>query len=120
MAGLGFRERVQCRAAIDDALSAWLRPQAAAAAEALLLRAGVPAAALATSLDLVNSNHLKERGFWEAHGGGVLPSLPWRASFGKASGAAPELGADTGVVLRKVLGLSRDEIAALGSSGALG
>jgi crotonobetainyl-CoA:carnitine CoA-transferase CaiB-like acyl-CoA transferase len=120
MARLGFRERAQCRATIDDALSAWLRPRAAAAAEALLLRAGVPAAALATSLDLVENNHLKERGFWEAHGGGILPGLPWRASFGRASGAAPELGADTGVVLRKVLGLSRDEIAALGSSGALG
>jgi crotonobetainyl-CoA:carnitine CoA-transferase CaiB-like acyl-CoA transferase len=120
MAGLGFRERVRCRAAIDDALSAWVRPQAAAAAEAELLGAGVPAAALATSLDLVNNNHLKARRFWEEHGGGVLPGLPWRASFGKASGAAPELGADTGVVLTEVLGLSRDEIAVLGTSGALG
>jgi len=120
MAGLGFRERVRCRAAIDDALSAWVRPQAAAAAEAELLGAGVPAAALATSLDLVNNNHLKARRFWEEHGGGVLPGLPWRASFGKASGAAPELGADTGVVLTEVLGLSRDEIAALRTSGALG
>ena len=120
MAGLGLRERVQRRAIIDDALSAWLRPQAVAAAEALLLRAGVPAAALATSLDLVNSNHLKARGFWEEYGGGALPSLPWKASFGRASGAAPELGADTGVILSEVLGLSGDEIAALGNSGALG
>jgi len=111
---------VQRRAIIDDALSAWLRPQAVAAAEALLLRAGVPAAALATSLDLVNSNHLKARGFWEEYGGGALPSLPWKASFGRASGAAPELGADTGVILSEVLGLSGDEIAALGNSGALG
>jgi crotonobetainyl-CoA:carnitine CoA-transferase CaiB-like acyl-CoA transferase len=120
MAEFGFRERVQCRAAIDNALSAWLRPQAAAAAEAELLRAGIPAAALASSLELVKNNHLKERGFWEAHGSGVLPGLPWRASFGRASGAAPELGADTGVVLREVLGLLHDEIAALRASGALG
>ena len=95
MAGMGFRERTQQRAAIDEALTAWSRPQSASAAAAELLRAGIPAAALANSRDLVASDHLRERGFWEAHGTGVLPGLPWRASFGRTSGAAPELGADT-------------------------
>jgi crotonobetainyl-CoA:carnitine CoA-transferase CaiB-like acyl-CoA transferase len=120
MAGLGFRGRAERRAAIDDALTAWLRPQAADAATAELLRAGIPAAALATSLNLVESDHLNERGFWEAHGAGVLPGLPWRASFGRAPGAAPELGADAEVILGDVLRLSSDEIAALRNSGALG
>jgi benzylsuccinate CoA-transferase BbsF subunit len=120
MAELGFRERVERQVAIDDALSAWLRPQAATAVEAELLRAGVPAAALATALDLVNNNYLNERGFWDAHGAGVLPALPWRASFGQAPGAAPELGADTEAVLREALDLSSDEISALRKSGALG
>jgi benzylsuccinate CoA-transferase BbsF subunit len=120
LTGLRFSERVARQAAIDDALSAWLRPQLAQAAEAELLRSGIPAAALATSLDLVESDHLKERGFWQEHGTGVLPGLPWRASFGRASGAAPKLGADTETVLEDVMRLSRGEIAKLRRSGALG
>jgi crotonobetainyl-CoA:carnitine CoA-transferase CaiB-like acyl-CoA transferase len=120
MAGFGFRGRAERRAAIDEALAAWLRPQAADVAATELLRAGIPAAALATSLDLVESNHLNDRGFWEAHSAGVLPGLPWRASFGRTSGPAPEFGADTDAVLREVLRLSSDEIAALRASGALG
>jgi crotonobetainyl-CoA:carnitine CoA-transferase CaiB-like acyl-CoA transferase len=120
MAGMGFRERAEQRAKVDDALAAWLRLRAAKAAEAELLCAGIPAAVLATSLDLVGSDHLRERGFWEPHGPVVLPGLPWHASVGRASGAAPELGADTDAVLREVLDSSSDEIAALHRSGALG
>ena len=103
-----------------EALAVWLRPKPAAAADAELLRAGIPAAALANARDLVNSDYLKERGFWEPYGGGVLPGLPWLASFGRTSGPAPELGADADTVLREVLDLSADEIAALHRSGALG
>jgi crotonobetainyl-CoA:carnitine CoA-transferase CaiB-like acyl-CoA transferase len=120
MTELGFGERRQRRASIDRALAAWLRPKPAAAAEAVLLRAGIPAAALASSRDLVGSEHLKQRGFWDAHTAGVLPGLPWRASFGRVSGPAPQLGSDTETVLREVLALSAEEIAALHRSGALG
>jgi len=118
VADLGFCERAEQRIAIDEALASWLRPKAAKAAAAELLRAGIPASALATSRDLVGSEHLREREFWEPHRSGVLPGLPWRASFGRASGAAPELGADTDAVLREVLDLSSDDIAALRKSGA--
>ena len=111
---------MQRRAVIDQVLAAWLRLKPAAAAEAELLRAGIPAAALANSRDLVNSDHLRKRGFWESRAAGVLPALPWQASFGRISGLAPELGADTAPVLREVLDLSPDEIAALYRSGALG
>jgi crotonobetainyl-CoA:carnitine CoA-transferase CaiB-like acyl-CoA transferase len=120
MAKLGFGERQQHRATIDQALAAWLRSITATAAEAELLRAGISAAALANSGDLVNSDHLKQRGFWDAHAAGVLPALPWRASFGRISGPAPELGADTDTVLTQVLDFSSGEIAALHRSGALG
>jgi crotonobetainyl-CoA:carnitine CoA-transferase CaiB-like acyl-CoA transferase len=120
MADLRPSERLERRGAIDQVLAAWLRRQPAKAAEAELLRAGIPAAVLANSLDLVDNDHLKQRGFWEAHAAGVLPGLPWRASFGRKSGAAPELGADTEAVLDKVLGLSPREIAGLRQSGALG
>jgi crotonobetainyl-CoA:carnitine CoA-transferase CaiB-like acyl-CoA transferase len=120
MAELGFGERQHRRAAIDQMLAAWLSRKPAAAAEAVLLRAGVPAAALANSRDLVNSNHLEERRFWEPHGAGALPTLPWQASLSRRSGPAPELGADTDTVLRDVLELSPKDIAALHRSGAIG
>jgi crotonobetainyl-CoA:carnitine CoA-transferase CaiB-like acyl-CoA transferase len=103
-------------AALADRLS---RLDAATAADALVGE-GAAAAALASSLDLVASEHLRQRGFWEVHGTGVLPGLPGRASFGRRSGAAPGLGADTDAVLTEVLGLSRGEIAALREQGALG
>jgi crotonobetainyl-CoA:carnitine CoA-transferase CaiB-like acyl-CoA transferase len=76
MAELGFGERQQHRAAIDRALAAWLYPKPTMAAEAELLRAGIPAAALAKPRDLVDSDHLKQRRFWDAHKAGVLPALP--------------------------------------------
>jgi len=120
LAELGFLDRVERRGEIDNALAAWAQPRAAVDAETELLRAGIPAAALTTSLDLVRSNHLNARAFWEPHSAGVLPGLPWQASFGRASGPAPELGADTGVVLSDVLGLSDEKIAALRGAGALG
>jgi benzylsuccinate CoA-transferase BbsF subunit len=120
LAELGLGERLQHRSEIDQALAAWLRPQPAAAAEAELLSAGVPATALANALDLVNSDHLRERGFWQPHDGGVLPDLPWRASFGRICGPAPKLGADTETVLQEVLDLPAGKITSLRRSGALG
>jgi crotonobetainyl-CoA:carnitine CoA-transferase CaiB-like acyl-CoA transferase len=120
LAGFAAQERRERQREIDAALAAWARPLRAAEAAAELLRAGVPAAALATSGDLVASLHLKARGFWEVHGSGVLPGLPWRAGFGRAAGTAPGLGADTDAVLREIANLCPQDIAALRQSGALG
>jgi crotonobetainyl-CoA:carnitine CoA-transferase CaiB-like acyl-CoA transferase len=120
MSGMGIRQRIELRARIDDQLTIWLRPRTAPATAADLIRAGVPAAALANSVDLVHSEHLQQRGFWERHGAGVLPGLPWRASFGRTSGPAPQLGADTEAVLAEMLGYSAVEITALRQSGAIG
>jgi crotonobetainyl-CoA:carnitine CoA-transferase CaiB-like acyl-CoA transferase len=120
LAALTLSERNERRREIDEVLAAWAQPQPAETAAAALIRAGVPAAALATSRDLVDSTHLKARGFWDPHGNGVLPGLPWRASFERASGPAPGLGADTEAVLREVLGLAPEEIAALRASGIFG
>jgi crotonobetainyl-CoA:carnitine CoA-transferase CaiB-like acyl-CoA transferase len=118
--GLGFHARMEQRAEIDDTLAAWLRPRGVEAAADELLRAGIPAASPATSLGLVKNDHLRERGFWDPHDGGVLPGLPWHTSFGQISGPAPPLGADTETLLADVLGLPADEIAALRRAGALG
>ena len=97
----------------------WLGDSAAQDAETRLLSRGVAAAALASSVDLAASEHLRARGFWEPNGDGVLPGLPWRASFGRISGSAPGLGADTDAVLTDVLGLPPAEIARLRGVGAL-
>jgi crotonobetainyl-CoA:carnitine CoA-transferase CaiB-like acyl-CoA transferase len=102
--------------ATDEALSHWAASQSAAAAAETLLKAGIPAAALARTEDLVKSPHLAARGFWEDG----LPGLPWRSSFGRATGPAPALGADADQVLADVLGLPRERIADLRASGALG
>ncbi len=102
LADLDFAARVSRAAEIDLALREWLRDQDAAAAERVLLTARIPAAALASSADLINNAQLRARGFWDQHGSGVVPGLPWRASFGRAMGPAPALGSDTEAVLRTI------------------
>jgi crotonobetainyl-CoA:carnitine CoA-transferase CaiB-like acyl-CoA transferase len=81
--------------------------------------AGIATATLARSADLVGCSHLRARGFWDAHGSGVLPGLPWRTSFGRATAPAPDLGADTAAVLQEVLGMDAADIAALRAAGAI-
>jgi benzylsuccinate CoA-transferase BbsF subunit len=88
----------------DTIIADWASTQDASAAAASLTRAGIPAAALASSADLVADQHLRARGFWDEHANGVLPGLPWQASFGRAIGPAPALGADTDRVLRDLSG----------------
>ena len=91
----------------------------AAKAAAALTRDGTAAAALARSADLVNSEHLQARYFWDRNDIDLLPGLPWQASFGRATGPAPALGADTDAVLSRILGLSPENIRHLRDAGAL-
>jgi crotonobetainyl-CoA:carnitine CoA-transferase CaiB-like acyl-CoA transferase len=116
----GLVERRERSRSIDAALAGWLLPHGAADVARRLRGAGVPAAALANALDLVTEPHLRARGFWDGHTGGVIPGLPWCASFGRTSGPAPGLGADTETVLRHVLGYATADIAALQTAGAFG
>ncbi len=120
LAQLDLAGRVERLRQIDDIINAWTAPQQAAAAAAMLQRAGIAAEVLARSGDLVASDHLRERGFWDAHGAGVLPGLPWHASFGRVFGPAPALGGDTDGALQDVLGLSPGEISRLREARALG
>jgi crotonobetainyl-CoA:carnitine CoA-transferase CaiB-like acyl-CoA transferase len=116
MVALDLGQRIDAGQPIDAALTAWAAAQSAATTADTLLKAGIPAAALARTGDLVKSPHLAARAFWDAQ----LPGLPWRASFGRAIGPAPALGADTDDVLSGVLGLSPERIAELRTSRALG
>ncbi|MCG8544920.1 MAG: CoA transferase [Alphaproteobacteria bacterium] len=113
-------ERLSRREEIDAALAEWARPMSAPSAAAVLVEIGIPAAAVASSRDLAEDPHLKRRGFWEADASGRLPGLPWRASFGRRTGAASALGEDTVAVLQETLDLSAERIAELQKSGALG
>jgi benzylsuccinate CoA-transferase BbsF subunit len=120
LVSLGPDQRRDAQHAIDAALTDWAGGRSAASAADLLLKAGIPAAALARHSDLVQSPHLAARGFWDKHGAGVLPGLPWRASFGRALGPAPALGADADQVLATVVGLSPERIAELRATRVLG
>jgi len=120
MATLDLAQRMAAERIIDAALTAWAAHQSASAASRTLLDAGIPAAALTRSEDLLRSPHLTARSFWDSQDTGVLPGLPWRASFGRATGPAPDMGAHTDEVLGGVLGLTPERIAELRSSGALG
>ncbi len=104
----------------DAALSAWCLSRNADETAALLARMGIPAAPVTGSFDLVESAHLRARGFWDRLGAGVVPGLPWRASYGRTLGSAPGLGEHTDAVLREILGLDAERIAALRRAGALG
>lgn len=120
LAVLDVARRRADEAIIERALTDWACGREASDAEAHLIAAGVPAASLAHATDLVRCEHLRARGFWSAHGNGVLPGLPWSASFGRAEGPAPGLGADTQPVLREVLGYAPDRIEAMRSDGVFG
>ncbi len=120
IADMEVSDRIEAARVIDSAMADFLGPMTSAEAERVLLDAGVPAAALARSGDLLRSAHLAARGFWHDFGSAVLPGLPWRTSFTPYTAPAPALGAHTDDVLREVLGLTSDAIGALRSAGALG
>jgi crotonobetainyl-CoA:carnitine CoA-transferase CaiB-like acyl-CoA transferase len=120
MKGLDLAGRRAEREAINATLLTWAAPQRAKDAERLMTASGIPSAALARTQELVESEHLRARGFWDAHSDGLLPGLPWQASFGHQSGLAPGLGEHTNIVLSDILGMHQAEINALKGDGVLG
>jgi crotonobetainyl-CoA:carnitine CoA-transferase CaiB-like acyl-CoA transferase len=115
-----FKTRQRSAPLIREVLAQWASVRTSLEAQELLLRAGVPAAALATSKNLADSEHLKARGFWEQSGAGNLPGMPWRSSLERVQGQAPALGEHTESVLSSVLGLTPQAIKHGREQGAFG
>jgi crotonobetainyl-CoA:carnitine CoA-transferase CaiB-like acyl-CoA transferase len=113
-------ERRERRDKIDKLLSVFISKQNSDEGACKFTTAGIPAAAVMSTAKLVAEPHLRARGFWERHEGGVLPGLPWQSDFGREIGPSPALGEHTDRVLERVLGLSVAEIATLRDAGALG
>lgn len=119
LAGLSLPEREKAADRIERILSEWTAVRSPEDASGILSAAGIAAAPVASSADLVASSHLRARGFWEPSGSGTLPGLPWLADFGRAGGSAPGLGEHTDNVLADVLGLGADDRARLRAADAI-
>jgi crotonobetainyl-CoA:carnitine CoA-transferase CaiB-like acyl-CoA transferase len=119
-------ERLRNQDALQEPIAAWTRTRSKHEAAGALQEAGVPAAAVHNAKDALASPYLHARGFYteldhpEA-GRHLYPSLPFH--LGETPGAqlraAPCLGADTHDILRGVLGMSDEAIAALDAAGTI-
>jgi benzylsuccinate CoA-transferase BbsF subunit len=114
--------RLRHKPELDRELALWLGGRAAAEAEAILQREGVPAARSRHAGEVVADPHVVERGlFPELPDGSRTTALPWMDSEGWRGRftPAPDLGADNDYVFRELLGLSAEEVAALTRAGAI-
>jgi crotonobetainyl-CoA:carnitine CoA-transferase CaiB-like acyl-CoA transferase len=112
--------------AIDEQLRSWTADKSAVELAELLCAAGVPAAEVIASRDVVHNPQLRHRGLFETKphrvtGEHALPTLPFRFSRVDSwlARPAPTLGEHNDEVLAEI-GLSADEIAALRSAGIVG
>ena len=111
---------------IDDELRSWTKDRDADELAELLARAGVPAGVVIPAREVVDNPQIRHRGLFEPErhpltGDHELPTLPFRFSRVPAwlRRPSPSLGEHNHEVLTE-LGLSPDEIAALGERGVIG
>lgn len=112
---------------IDTVLAAWTRGQDAAGLAERLQAAGVAASAVATGQDLVEADEqLAARGFYQMLDHPVAGPVPHEgivarlsATPGALTAPAPLLGQHTAAVLRELLGLDDERLAALAAAGAI-
>ena len=117
---------------LDEALAARTALHDGLALERRLASAGVPAAVLRNTLDVLYDPHLEARGYWQwrerAHvGDQPNPSAPFRpvAEDGESrpyavEWPAPTLGQHNREVLTRLLGLSEDELNVLERDKVIG
>jgi len=109
---------------LDEIISAWTADRTHRDAAAALQAAGVSAEPVLTIPELVADPHLNERAFWEdvthlESGTWKTEAPAWRFSRTPAHARlpAPAFGEHNDYVLRELLGLSDDEVAALERDG---
>jgi crotonobetainyl-CoA:carnitine CoA-transferase CaiB-like acyl-CoA transferase len=114
------------RTEVDATLARWCAARDAFEAAAALRDAGVPAYAVLRPSDLYRDPQLVHREFFATLDHSVMGPTPYDGLVTKFSAtpgclrkAAPCLGEDTDHVLRDILALSDDEIAACAAAGAL-
>lgn len=112
--------------ALDALIADWTRGQDRHDLAARLQAAGIPASAVETAPDLAQSPYLRARGFYTELDHPVAgrhdhPGLPFHSEIagGSARFAAPAYGEANEYVLREVLELPEEEIAAILASGAM-
>ena len=121
----GNAGRVAHEQEIDAALSAWCAQRNAADAIALLEQARVPAGPIYNVADMMADPHFRSRGLFEGVdiGGSELqiPAIMPRlvGTPGATRWPGPGLGSHTERVLRELLGLDAEAIAALRADGVI-
>jgi crotonobetainyl-CoA:carnitine CoA-transferase CaiB-like acyl-CoA transferase len=106
-------------------VAAWARDRDAADAAAELQAAGVPAGPLLDARDLLTSEHLRARGFYEdvdvGRGCGVRPVIgrPYRLRGARVRGPAPAFGEANDDVLHGLLGIGDTRLAELRRLGVV-
>ena len=124
------REHLNARRAlrpqVDQALGAWLAQRSAAEAAQALCAAGVPAAVVSRPTDLLSDPQLLHRDYlaqMDVPGRGATTIEMHSSNFTLTSARVrrppPVLGQHTEAVLRDLLALSSDEIAALRTANVL-
>jgi benzylsuccinate CoA-transferase BbsF subunit len=113
-------------AEIDARITAWTSGLDRFEAEARLVEAGVPAAAVLRASDLHRDAQLAHRGFFVPLEHGEMGTVPYdgfatrfSARPGTLRGPAPLLGQHTREVLSSILGLTEGEIDGLAEEGVL-
>ncbi len=125
-------DRKQREDELDRALAARTRLHDGLALERRLTSAGVPAAVLRNTLDVLYDPHLEARGYWQWRerayvGNQPNPSAPFRPVADDGASRpyavewpAPTLGQHNREVLTRLLGLSGDELDALEREKVIG
>jgi formyl-CoA transferase len=117
--------RFQNRAAVDELLSAWTRQHDKREVMKMLGEAGVAAGAIFDTHELTNDPHLRKRGTFvtvkhPVRGDFTLPGFPVKMSGSKVEVVcSPLLGEHTEAVFGEVLGLSKEQVAALREEKAI-